>query len=546
MTVAQQLAAGIAALGIQRVYGLPGEDHMALLDAFTGAGLHYCAAFNESSAVLMATTDAQLTGLPGVVVLSLAPGVSNGVNGLANAYLEQVPLILISGQHPADRLPFTVRQGFDIEQMVTPFTRWRARVTADMDITSVFARAVDEAMCGRQGPVYLEVPDAVATSATSAADGVATAAAQLRRRWSERERNSPALGSEAKGELLQRLGAAERPVLVVGGRTPRVAASTVDAFSRAFGAPVFTTSRQKGLLDFTAEYFAGTYLNGRVERGLLDAADLVLFVDPDSFDYYNKPWNFTAPAIALVTPQFTEWSNPIAARFDVDADQALRSLAESAPGQRRSVWAPADVRAYRNSVREQLLPNASASFSVAAAAEAALKALPPEGYLVADAGFSKPLVAMLSDLSLPGHYFASNALSTMGYTIPAAVALRRAGRSPTLAFLGDGSLMMRATELMVSLDSGQGALVYVAVMDGSLTQIEVKQERRKLATVGVRLPEVSCAALGRALGIRAVDVRTAEDLEAAVAEGMTADRPVLIGAYVDPAPSRPLFEMLRG
>src|SRR4029077_11487602 len=123
--IAQQLARALTDLGIRRVYGLPGEDHMTLLDSFSEAGLDYCTAFNESSAVIMATTDAQLTGLPGVVVLSMAPGASNGVNGLLNAYMEEVPLVLISGQHPAGRLPFVVRQGFSVEQLVTPFTKWR-------------------------------------------------------------------------------------------------------------------------------------------------------------------------------------------------------------------------------------------------------------------------------------------------------------------------------------------------------------------------------------------------------------------------------------
>jgi acetolactate synthase-1/2/3 large subunit len=164
---------------------------------------------------------------------------------------------------------------------------------------------------------------------------------------------------------------------------------------------------------------------------------------------------------------------------------------------------------------------------------------------VADAGFGKPLVAMLSEPTRPDHYFASNALSTMGYTIPAAVALRQAGRGPILAFLGDGSLLMRAGEIAVSTDAGPGT-VYLAIMDRALTQIEVKQERRDLATVGVTLPPVSCEQLGQALGVECVDAHTADELAAAVAKGLQGDKPVLIGAYVDPAPSRVLFDQLRG
>jgi acetolactate synthase-1/2/3 large subunit len=182
---------------------------------------------------------------------------------------------------------------------------------------------------------------------------------------------------------------------------------------------------------------------------------------------------------------------------------------------------------------------------VAHAVDAALAAWPRDGYLTADAGFSKPLIAMLSEPDLPDHFLASNALSTMGYSIPAAVAARRAGAVPVLGFLGDGSLLMRATELMVGAADGIPG-VFVAIKDRALTQIEVKQERRQLQTIGAALPPVQCAQLAVALGIDGSDVDNAGELTAAVAKGLQGDRPVLIGAHVDPAPSRTLFELLRG
>lgn len=542
MIIAAQVANSLYELGIRRVYGLPGEDHMALLDAFASAGLDYRAAFNESAAVLMAATEAQLTGLPGVAVLSLAPGVSNGVNGLLNTYLDEVPLILISGQHPADSLPFVVRQGFDIAALVTPMTKWRAKVTAGMNVPAVIGRAVDEAMAGRPGPVYVELPDGVATAETKADDAAAARGVQrLRERWTSepvRQAADPATVTA----LADRLRTAQRPVLITGGRRRRLTPATVGAFATAYRMPVFTSSRQKGLLSGDCEFFAGTYLNGRLEKDLLDSADLVLLTDPESFDFYNKPWNFAADAVAITDEAFTEWMNPFAGVHVADPDVVLAALTERADT--ASAWTAADVREYRTGLRGKLLP-ASDTLSVAHAVEAALGVWPQDGYLVADAGFGKPLVAMLSEPTRPDHYFASNALSTMGYTIPAAVALRQAGRGPILAFLGDGSLLMRAGEIAVSTDAGPGT-VYLAIMDRALTQIEVKQERRDLATVGVTLPPVSCEQLGQALGVEGVDAHTADELAAAVAKGLQGDKPVLIGAYVDPAPSRVLFDQLRG
>jgi acetolactate synthase I/II/III large subunit len=543
LSIIDQAAEILYRFGIRRVYGLPGEDHMALLDSFAKAGLDYCTAFNESAAVIMAATEAQLTGLPGVAVLSLAPGISNGVNGLLNTYLEEVPLLLISGQHPGDRLPFTVRQGFNIEQLVTPCTKWQARLTAGMDVPSVIGKAVDEAMSGRPGPVYLEIPDGVATSPAVTDEAAAEAAVtRLRARWQSGPA-AQAVNPAAVSELAARLETAQHPALLLGGRRRRVTPAAVAAFSAAFRVPVFTSSRQKGVLGADAPWYAGTFLNGRLEQELLREADLVVMIDPEAFDFYNKPWCFDAPAVAVTDEAFTEWMNPLAAQLVAAPGPVLDEL--TARGGGASRWQPADVARYRTTVRDALLPPGAATFSVAHAVDAALAAWPRDGYLTADAGFSKPLIAMLSEPDLPDHFLASNALSTMGYSIPAAVAARRAGAVPVLGFLGDGSLLMRATELMVGAADGIPG-VFVAIMDRALTQIEVKQERRQLQTIGAALPPVQCAQLAVALGIDGSDVDNAGELTAAVAKGLQGDRPVLIGAHVDPAPSRTLFELLRG
>jgi acetolactate synthase-1/2/3 large subunit len=558
MTLARQLAEVLTGIGIKRVYGLPGEDHMALLDAFVAAGLEYHTAYNETSAVLMAGTDSLLTGLPGVAVLSMAPGVSNAVNGILNAAMEQQPVLVISGRHPADRTPFIVRQGFETARLVEPVTKWRAQVTANMDIAALAGRAVDEAMSGRPGPVYLEIPDAAASapppSAADAttADATATTVARLRARWRPATGATPAAAAAPAAEaptapardLAAKLARAERPVLIIGGHQHRVSAEAVQEFATAYRMPVLTTTRQWGLIPATHPYCAGTFLNGRLERELLDRSDLVLLIDPEAFDFYNRPWAFSATSIAIVAADYTDWLNPVSESHVADPEALLNALTAAAAGP-ASRWLPKEITAYRQGVRTRLLAESGAGMTVPQAVAAALDRWPARGYITADAGFSKPIVAMLSQPGAPDHFLASNGLSTMGFSIPAALAVRRSGAGPVLAFMGDGSLLMRATELAAAARAGT-PLVAVAVIDRSLTQIAVKQERRRLVPVGAELPEISCAALAAALGIDGVDVDSPEKLSAAVDAGLQSKVPMLIGAIVDPAPSRPLFELMRG
>lgn len=552
MQVADEIAVTLAELGVRRVYGLPGEDHMTLLHACAAAGLDYRTAFNESSAVLMAATDAQLTGVPGVAFLSLAPGVSNAVNGIMHAHLEGLPVLLVSGQHPAARQPFVVRQGFDIDQLVRPVTKWVGKLAPGTDPAMLLCQAFDVATAGRPGPVFLEVPDEVAVGPAVGRD--ARAVAVLREQWDTHgvaRGAGPEPGEFVLHRLWARLAEARRPVLVVGGRLragrPDVAPETVRAFAAAFRCPVFTSSAQKGVADATNPFFAGTFLNGKLESALLGEADLVLMVNPEAFDYYNSAWSYSAPTVALTAAPLHEWLYPFDERVVADPNATLMRLLTEAPTRTSSEWTEPDVAGYRAHVRATLLPSGVDDdvLSVAAAVDAALWASPDDVCVVADAGFSKPLVALLSEPPRPGRYLASNGLSTMGFAIPAAIAAARAGAGPTLAFLGDGSLLMRASELAIAR-SAPGPQVFVAILDRSLSQIEIKQERRELREVGVELPELSARALGEAFGIAGRDVETPKELSEAVAGGWARGGPLLVGAHVDPGPSRELFGVLRG
>lgn len=546
MIIAERIVQTLAAIGIRRVYGLPGEDHMTLLDAFEAAGLEYYPAANESSAVIMAAADAKVSGLPGVVVLSLAPGISNGVNGLLHAYMEGLPLLLISGQHPASRAPLVVRQGFDLQRLVEPITKWIGRVSSKSDPQQVLAKAIDVASANQPGPVYIELPDEVARAEEASAPADSAAVTVLQQQWAEFDSGltqGPTLKEALLNELRKIAGAATHPVLVIGGRAACLKRETVKAFSETLRVPVFTSTNQKGLLAGGDPFYAGTFLNGSMEHAVLDRSDLILAINPEAFDFYNTTWGYVAPTIVISPAVLGEWLFPFSRRLIADPDSLLRDLVVKGLGASR--WTSSDVKEYRQKVVAELHGPDIASFSVVSAVEAALSAAPAGTCYTADAGFSKPIAAMLSEPEMPGGFLASNALSTMGFSIPAAIGAARAAGSPILAFLGDGSLLMRASELALAQDI-KSPLVVVALMDAALTQIQIKQERRELRSVGVTLPELSCEAVGAAFGVPARDVSSAETLSEAVRSAFASEGPCLIGAHVAVAPSRRVYDLLRG
>jgi acetolactate synthase-1/2/3 large subunit len=543
-SVAHRFSQILVSFGVRRAYGLPGEDHMPLLDALEAAGISYHTACNESSAVIMAATDSAVSGVPGVAIVSMATGVSNGINGLLHASMEGLPVLLLSGRWPAARESLVVRQGFDPEQLARPCTKWTTVLRTADDPAALLCKAVDIATSPRPGPVYIELPDEIATADCASTDDTLVDELSRRLRAGATAHGRAVLGPDESAALAAQLTAARRPTVVLGGRAKAVGRDALTRFAETFRTPVFTSPAQKGVLRESCEWFAGAFLNGNPEKELLERSDLILALDPEAFDYLNRAWPRPEDTVAVSSTPLNEWLFAYGKRLVAAPETILLDLLQQASAG-ASEWTPQDVSRYRSGVRDTLLGKPGDAMSVVEAVDAALRASPADACVLADAGFSKPLVTMLSNTAEPRHFLASNALSTMGFGIPAALAASLAGDSPVLAFMGDGSLLMRATELVVSRQIPRPP-VFVAIMDESLSQIEIKQERRKLAEVGVELPRLSCERIGAAFGVRGVDVHDVESLETAVAEAFAGSECVLIGAHVDGADSRRLFDVLRG
>src|SRR5262245_46550474 len=158
--VAHALVTTLRAAGVRRVHGVPGEDHLRLLHAIEEGGLQYVAARDESAAGVMAAAEAQVTGVPGVLLVTPAPGITNALNGIASAAMDHAPLIVIVGQHPPERRPVIVRQNLDNHALVAPLAKWST--TLSPRVHQAMAKVLDTALLGDPGVVLVELRDDVA------------------------------------------------------------------------------------------------------------------------------------------------------------------------------------------------------------------------------------------------------------------------------------------------------------------------------------------------------------------------------------------------
>jgi acetolactate synthase-1/2/3 large subunit len=534
-SVAEAVARGLAARGVERVYGLPGEDHMLILSALASEGIAYIGARCENAACIMACAESQASGRPGVALVTMAPGITNAINGIANAYLDQIPLVVLCGQHPTARQSTAIRQYLDNAKVAAGVTK--AAFAATSSINHDLARAFAIAESVAPGPVLLEVRDEIAR--TDASDDLD--------RWLGA--TTEAIGEPAVPvDFVARLGAAEHPVVIIGshGRYHDIADS-VSRLATRLRAPVFVTQSAIGRVR-PDPWLAGTFLNGNREQQLLGEADAILGIDLRPNEIYNRPWVY-APISAICSTRLEDTYFPTDKRLVGPVASLLASLEaqlEKHPVQ--SKWMTDDVANYRDGLEHLFFPESDTSaLTIPEAIRCVREAVPDDTVVVADAGFGKPILAYLWSAETAPAFFASSGLSTMGYAIPASIGLRLAipDERKLVAFMGDGSLLMRASEISVAAELGLQC-IYVAWMDSSLTQIGVKQRLAGLSEVGTGIARYSCTAIAAAFGATGHDVSTRAELEACLQAALARSSPTLIGVAVDQEHVDEWFGDLRG
>src|SRR5580700_1281048 len=176
-TVGELIVDSLVANGIDRVFCVPGESYLGLLDALYGrTDIDTVVCRHEAGAGFMAIADARLTGRPGVICVSRGPGASNAAIAVHTAQQDEVPLILFIGQVPTRNTRRDSFQEIDYRAMYGSIAKWVAEVTDPARMAETLLRAIRTATAATPGPVVIAVPEDVLT-ATVTADAVPPQAA---------------------------------------------------------------------------------------------------------------------------------------------------------------------------------------------------------------------------------------------------------------------------------------------------------------------------------------------------------------------------------
>lgn len=527
LRAADLLARRLYEAGCRYAFGMPGGEVLTLVDALEAAGIRFVLAKHENSAGFMAEGVWQRTGAPGILVATVGPGVVNGVNVIANAEQDRVPLIVLTGcLDETEALTYT-HQVLDHQQVLRPITKATFRLTAEgADI--VADKAVGIATESRAGPVHIDVPISVAEEAV---------VPLLLRRRPPASPAVPAAGHDLDRARLW-LEEARRPVMIIGlDAVADEAGEEIARFCETFSVPFITTYKAKGIVSEEHPLSLGAAgLSPKADALLLpfiQKADLIFCLGYDPIEMrigWREVWDPEAThVIDIAAVPNHHYMHQAGLNFIADTGRTLEVLGEDVPAQ--VTWTGGEIDTLHQALAAAF-PTDEA-WGPAAVIDVCRQGLPKETVATCDTGAHRILFAQMWRAYEPRTVLQSTALCTMGCALPLALGAQLAEpERPVVCFTGDAGLLMVAGELSTAAELGS-KVIFVVFVDASLALIELKQRQRQMANAAVDFGSHDFAAIGRAFGGDGYTVTNRMELQAALNKALAAETFTVIGAAID-------------
>ena len=527
MNGASLLVAALQNEGVERIFGVPGEENLDLLESLHRSSIDLVVMRHEQTAAFMAATYGRLTGKPGVALSTLGPGALNLATGAAYAYLGGMPLVLITGQKPIRHSRQAQFQIVDVIASMRPLTKYTRQIVSAASIPTLVREAFRTAVEERPGPVHLELPEDIAAETVKDTRLVPVHAVE------HPEPPRIAIDRAAKAIL-----AAKHPLLMFGaGASRSYLAPALSDFVRRTCLPFFNTQMGKGSVGGCSDLYPGTAAltdRDHVHRAI-DLADLIVTIGHETVE--KPPFVMSHGEKSVVhigyTPATIEeiYSPQVEVTGDITA--ALLSLAELLEGR----LAPSsDLLALRESILARVAEGADDDrFPLAPQriVRDVRRVMPPEGIVALDNGMYKIWFARNYRTDVANTLLLDNALATMGAGLPSAMmaALLHPERR-VLAVCGDGGFMMNSQELETALRLKLN-LVVLIVEDGAYGMIRWKQSIDGLADWGLRFNNPDFPAYARSYGAHGRRIRSAAELVPALEDAFTAGGVHVVAVPID-------------
>lgn len=527
-TVADVILEQLAAWGVKRIYGVAGEAITPILDALNRQDhIKYVAVRHEFAAGIMASTEGKCSKHLAACLGTSGPGLVNMLNGLADASLDRIPLLVITGQMESRKLGLEAKQYVNQQQMIAPLAVYSELLTHPEAITDLLANACIAAL-SKRGVAHISIPKDLLSLPCHQPIRAPLGMIQRERREALHDLDQAAI----------HLASAKKPMILIG-EGARESREEIETLAELIQAGIVESLGAKGTIPFTNPYHLGGLGAGGSAGGerLLKQADCVLLVGVNWWPEGFVPNEAKLIKIDLSSSHIEEQTGLtcglVGKAFEILRllIQRVRDFQEIHPPAREA-W-QALLNQTKRMMEAELEQERALDGSPLAPPRimAALEQVVEEdAILVVDTGdhtlwFNRSFRAVNQKILYSGKW------RTMGYALPAALAAKLVHPDrQVIAIIGDGGFAMSMMELVTAVTYDL-AITILVLNNHSLAMEKHHMMLEGFQPFGVDLVNPNFAQLAQSCGITGLEVRQAEELLPKLQQAMAVDKPVLVDIH---------------
>ena len=518
--------------GVKQVFGTPGSDTISLINAFSDQGINYVLTHHENTAAYMASTYGEITGIPGVVIVTKGPGVTNLVSGIAAAYLDRRPIIIFSAIIDPELLAKNPHQDVELVSFGRLITKLSEELTSN-NAVELLDRAYRKSIEPRPGAVYLPI------SPVQAIQDIDINEEQINSLITDFDEQSLPDKSDFDNAI-DIINKSSKPIIVAGvGVVGSKISEDLISFAHHIQSPCCVTLQAVGSFPCDNSLYIGMYgWFGTPIDEMLKEADLIITIGLDGWDII-RPFKSQVPIISIDTTDTNDRTfQPVMQELKGEMSGILDFLKDNI-GQRDTSkeWLSL-ARDSFNKIQDYELGvsddyNSSDGIAPQLVYKEIRKIVPKDTIITADAGAHKSLASQAWLSYLPLTYFVSNGLSPMGFSLGAALGAKIASpERPVISFVGDGGFLMYAGEL-ATWRRLNIPMVQIIMVDNALTQVKSKQVKKGYNTESTSFDKIEYKKIVESFGIDAIEVNKITELVEGVTTALQLNKPISIIVNLD-------------
>lgn len=441
--------------GVERIYGIPGEENIDVMDALLDSSIQFITTRHEQGAAFMADVHGRLTGQAGVCLATLGPGATNLITGVADANMDNAPLVALAGQGATTRLHKESHQILDLVNLFEPITKYSTQVREPEIIPEVIRKAFKVAEAEKPGASFIDLPENIAKMSVEDAFPLKVQAPLTP--------NPPRNKIEQAANIIT---AAKFPIIMAGNGVIRAHASEqlVD-FAEKLNIPIATTFMAKGAIPFSHELSLGAVGLGATDYVScgFDRADVVICVGYDMVEYHPSRWHKDDQQhIIHIDTEAAEVDRHyiVSCGLIGNIASALKGIVAEAKPQKTPLAA-----GLRQTIVDEMQEHENDRGFPIKPQKIILdlrNALAPDDIIISDVGAHKMWIARMYQAERPNTCIISNGFASMGVAVPGAIAAKLVYPDRNVvAVTGDAGFLMNSQEIETALRVGAAFVILI-------------------------------------------------------------------------------------